>query len=158
MSPPGILPRPFLWRYDKKFFQRDSLAANVIGGADLPLLDDGYDWDNVVLDPTLAPPVSDDFGGFLRREPWSRRHRLPFRHRYLLYGLPGNDKTSIVRVMACHPAITVYGVNFSNEDLDRLYGAVNLDTLEAMDLLRSESRAAADRADGRPVGFETLAR
>src|SRR5206468_8601589 len=63
------------------------------------------------------------------------------------YGPPGNGKTSIVRVMASHPAITAYALNFSNprlnnadltylfesagrtapslvifEDLDRLYG------------------------------------
>ena len=122
-------------------------VVRVIGGADLALPEDGYDWQSVVLDPTATRLLREDFEGFLAREIWFRRHRLPFRRGYFLYGPPGNGKTSIVRVMASHPAITAYALNFSNprlnngdltylfesagrtapslvifEDLDRLYG------------------------------------
>jgi len=93
-------------------------AVRVIGGGDLPLPEGGYDWSTVVLEPALIRLLRDDFEGFLQREPWFRRHRLPFRRGYFLYGPPGNGKTSIIRVMASHPLITSYTLNFSNEELN----------------------------------------
>jgi SpoVK/Ycf46/Vps4 family AAA+-type ATPase len=45
------------------------------------------------------------------------RHRLPFRRGYLFYGPPGNGKTSAIRVMASHPAISAFTLDFSNAEL-----------------------------------------
>jgi chaperone BCS1 len=71
-----------------------------------------YDWDRVVLDPTLIRLVRDDFESFLKREGWFKQHRLPFRRAYLFYGPPGNGKTSVFRVMASHPAISAHSLDF----------------------------------------------
>lgn len=92
-------------------------GVHVIGGKSIPLPEAGYDWDRVVLDPDLTGLVREDFETFLQREAWFRRHRLPFRRGYLFYGPPGNGKTSAIRVMTLHPAMSSYSLDFSNEDL-----------------------------------------
>lgn len=92
--------------------------VRVLGGQNVTLPPNSHDWDRVVLDPTLIRLVRDDFEGFLKREEWFKQHRLPFRRGYLFYGPPGNGKTSVLRVMASHPAISAHSMDFSNEDLD----------------------------------------
>jgi hypothetical protein len=89
----------------------------MIGGRDVPLWNQECDWDSLVLDAQVVSSVKDDFAFFLQREDWFRRFRLPFRRGYLLYGPPGNGKTSVVRAMASHPAIRAFSLDFSNEEL-----------------------------------------
>lgn len=89
----------------------------TIGGRDIVLWNQECDWDSLVLDPQVVRAVKDDFAFFLQREDWFRRFRLPFRRGYLLYGPPGNGKTSVVRVMASHPAIRAFSLDFSNDEL-----------------------------------------
>ncbi len=77
-----------------------------------------YDWDSVVLDPATTELVRADFESFFQREQWFRYHGLPFRRGYLFYGPPGNGKTTVIRVMASHPAITPFTLDFCHECLD----------------------------------------
>jgi len=76
-----------------------------------------YDWDSVVLEPSTTQLVRNDFETFFHREQWFREHGLPFRRGYLLYGPPGNGKTSVIKVMASHPAITPFTLDFCHECL-----------------------------------------
>jgi SpoVK/Ycf46/Vps4 family AAA+-type ATPase len=92
-------------------------SVQIFLGQDVPLPLNGYDWNQVVLDPAITRLVRDDFETFLQREAWFKRHRLPFRRGYLFYGPPGNGKTSALRVMASHPAISAHSLDFSDEDL-----------------------------------------
>jgi len=89
----------------------------MIGGRDIPLPSEGCGWDSLVLDAQVIRLVKDDFAFFLQREAWFRRFRLPFRRGYLLYGPPGNGKTSVVRVLAAHTSIRAFSLDFSNEEL-----------------------------------------
>jgi ATPase family associated with various cellular activities (AAA) len=91
--------------------------VRVVGGRDIPLAATGYDWNQVVLDPTLVHLVRHDFEGFLQREAWFKRYGLPFRRGYLFYGPPGNGKTSVIRVMASHPAVSAHSLDFSDENM-----------------------------------------
>jgi len=89
----------------------------VIGGKDIPLSPEEFGWDSLVLEPEVVQFVKNDFDFFLQRESWFRRFRLPFRRGYLLYGPPGNGKTSVARAMASHPNLRAFSIDFSNEEL-----------------------------------------
>lgn len=91
--------------------------VRMIGGRDIPLSTEACSWDSLVLDSQLARLVRDDFAFFLQREAWFRKFQLPFRRGYLLYGPPGNGKTSAVRIMASHPSIRAFSLDFSNDEL-----------------------------------------
>jgi ATP-dependent 26S proteasome regulatory subunit len=91
---------------------------SMMAGRDILLSKDGYRWDSVVLDVNLERFVRQDFESFFRREEWFRRHNLPFRRGYLLYGPPGNGKTTVARIMACHPAIRAFGIDFRTAEYD----------------------------------------
>jgi len=63
--------------------------------------------------------VRRDFELFFEREDWFRQHHLlllPYRRGYLLWGAPGNGKTATIRVMAAHPYIRPYTVDFSDSE------------------------------------------
>ena len=77
-----------------------------------------YDWDSVVLEPSTTQLVRNDFEAFFQREQWFREHGLPFRRGYLFYGPPGNGKSSVIKVMASHPAITPFTLDFCHEGLN----------------------------------------
>jgi hypothetical protein len=79
-------------------------------------LEGRYDWDTLVLDPTVSRLVRRDFELFFEREEWFRKHNLPYRRGYLLYGNPGNGKTAVIRVMAAHPHIRPYALDLSDGD------------------------------------------
>jgi ATP-dependent 26S proteasome regulatory subunit len=92
-------------------------VITVIGGRDIPLPKNGYNWDSVFLDPSLAQLVRDDFETFWQSEPWFVEQGLPYRRGFLLYGPPGNGKTSVARIMACHPLVSSFSIDFSAEGL-----------------------------------------
>jgi len=90
---------------------------SVFGGNDIPLTPGGCDWDSIVLDARVSKMVRDDFEFFFQHEAWFKRVRIPFRRGYLFYGPPGNGKTSAIKVMASHPGISAFTLDFSNEEV-----------------------------------------
>lgn len=89
----------------------------VVGGRDIPLPENGYNWDSVILEPALNEHVRDDFETFWESESWFVKQGLPYRRGFLLYGPPGNGKTTVARIMACHPLVSVFSIDFSAEGL-----------------------------------------
>jgi ATPase family associated with various cellular activities (AAA)/Ankyrin repeats (many copies)/Ankyrin repeats (3 copies) len=107
-SPTSVLNRLL------SLFQSQPKKVSVWGGGQLSFTPN-YDWDSVVLDPSVVRLVRNDFESFFRRERWFREHGLPFRRGYLFYGPPGNGKTTVIKVMASHPAITPLTFDFGSE-------------------------------------------
>lgn len=89
----------------------------VIGGQPISLPENGYDWDAVMLEPSLNDFVRTDYESFWTSESWFRDRRLPYRRGYLLYGPPGNGKSTVARTMACHPLATAFSIDFGEEHL-----------------------------------------
>jgi hypothetical protein len=131
----------------RRLFVSSRKVVRVLGGRDIELRRTGYNWDSVVLSPVIRQMLRDDFERFLKDEAWFHRRGLPWRRGFLLYGPPGNGKTMAIRVMASHPDVRAYALDFANrnlsadsvallfelaartapsivifEDLDRLYG------------------------------------
>jgi hypothetical protein len=89
----------------------------VIGGQPVSLSEARYDWDTVVLEPSLNDLIRADYETFWESEDWFSKRHLPFRRGYLLYGPPGNGKSTVVRIMACHPLVTAFSIDFGEEHL-----------------------------------------
>ena len=126
-------------------------------------LEGRYDWDTLVLDPTVSRMVRQDFELFFDREEWFRKHNLPYRRGYLFYGNPGNGKTAVIRVMAAHPHIRPYAVDLSDSDnqssqLVALFEQASRNT-PALVILEDLDRAfptEGKRTRERSVSFQTL--
>src|ERR1035441_4004832 len=74
-------------------------------------------WEDLVLDPCVVRLLQNDYESFFQREAWFRENRLAFRRGYLLYGPPGNGKTSAIRAMLSRPEITGHTINLFKQDL-----------------------------------------
>jgi hypothetical protein len=92
-------------------------TITVVGGRDIPLREDGYDWDSVVLDPAVNGFLRADYETFWESEAWFVEQGLPYRRGFLLYGPPGNGKTTVARIMASHPQVSSLSIDFSCEGL-----------------------------------------
>ena len=83
-------------------------------------------WDQLVLDPSIAHLLKNDFQSFFQREPWFRKMRLPFRRGYLLHGPPGNGKSTAIRAMLTSAGLAAYTLRLfdsrtDDEDMERLF-------------------------------------
>ncbi len=75
-------------------------------------------WDHLVLDERVRRLVRDDFLRFLSSRDWFEAKGIPFRRGYLLYGPPGNGKTSVVRAMASMPGLSPCSLAWSRPNTD----------------------------------------
>jgi ATP-dependent 26S proteasome regulatory subunit len=89
----------------------------VVGGRDIALPENGYKWESVLLAPELNELLREDYETFWESESWFTEQGLPYRRGFLLYGPPGNGKTTVARIMACHPLVSTFSIDFSCEGM-----------------------------------------
>ena len=73
--------------------------------------------DTIVLPPGAREFIEDDVREFLRSERWYVDRGLPYRRGYILHGLPGTGKSSLVFSLAGHFNLPLYVVRLSDERL-----------------------------------------
>jgi chaperone BCS1 len=93
------------------------------------LSDDGDEWLNVlkkkpraletvILDTTLANELITDAKDFFTKQEWYVDRGIPYRRGYLLYGPPGNGKTSFIQSLAGELKLDICVLGLSSNSLD----------------------------------------
>jgi hypothetical protein len=103
-------------QFDAWVQQRDrgNLHIRVIDGEDLPYTKD-HTWEDLFLPKNIKDEVQSLVENFLASKDFYLQNRIPWKRGILLYGKPGNGKTSIIRtVMSMYnfkPVTIVPGAN-----------------------------------------------
>ncbi|KAF8312188.1 hypothetical protein DL93DRAFT_1324656 [Clavulina sp. PMI_390] len=68
---------------------------------------------SVVLEPGVKDMLIADAKDFLASEAWYADRGIPYRRGYLLYGVPGSGKTSLIHAIAGELSLDIYVVSLS---------------------------------------------
>lgn len=68
---------------------------------------------SIVLNPGIKEILLDDARDFLRSEKWYADRGIPFRRGYLLHGVPGSGKSSLIHALAGQLQLDIYVVSLS---------------------------------------------
>ncbi|KAF6755074.1 BCS1 N terminal-domain-containing protein [Ephemerocybe angulata] len=68
---------------------------------------------SIVLNPGVKEMLVEDTKDFLRSEKWYMDRGIPFRRGYLLYGVPGSGKSSLIHALAGYLQLDIYVVSLS---------------------------------------------
>ncbi|KAF9651773.1 P-loop containing nucleoside triphosphate hydrolase protein [Thelephora ganbajun] len=74
--------------------------------------------DSIVLDRGVKEDLLSDARTFLGSRSWYSERGIPFRRGYLLYGVPGSGKTSLIHSLAGELGLDVYMISLSRAGLD----------------------------------------
>ncbi|KAL5536657.1 hypothetical protein ACEPAF_480 [Sanghuangporus sanghuang] len=72
---------------------------------------------SIVLDPSVKEMLLADCRDFLRSEEWYAERGIPFRRGYLLYGVPGSGKTSLIHSLAGELGLDIYVLSLSSKGM-----------------------------------------
>lgn len=68
---------------------------------------------SIVLNPGVKEMLLNDARDFLKSEKWYADRGIPFRRGYLLHGVPGSGKTSLIHALAGELMLDIYVVSLS---------------------------------------------
>ncbi|KAI0311894.1 hypothetical protein OF83DRAFT_1177133 [Amylostereum chailletii] len=74
--------------------------------------------DTIILDANAKEMILADAKDFLKSKKWYTTRGIPFRRGYLLYGVPGSGKTSLVHGLAGHLGLDIFVLTLSYSGLD----------------------------------------
>lgn len=76
------------------------------------------DMDSVIIPPKMKQFLLTDAEDFLGSEQWYSQRGIPWQRGYLLYGVPGAGKTSIIQALAGHFGLNIYVISLARRGLD----------------------------------------
>ncbi|KAF8316584.1 P-loop containing nucleoside triphosphate hydrolase protein [Clavulina sp. PMI_390] len=76
------------------------------------------DIDSVIIPPKMKQFLLSDATDFLASEQWYSQRGIPWQRGYLLYGVPGAGKTSIIQALAGHFGLNIYVISLARRGLD----------------------------------------
>ncbi|KAH9895216.1 hypothetical protein C8Q73DRAFT_790378 [Cubamyces lactineus] len=115
---------------------------------------------SIVLNPGVKEMLLADTKDFLKSEKWYADRGIPFRRGYLLYGVPGSGKSSLIHAIAGELMLDIYVVSLSSSwindsTLTTLMGRVParcIVLLEDLDAAFTRSTSRDGNATGNPEG------
>lgn len=78
------------------------------------------DWDDIILDDSIRFMIKNDLESFMKKRSWFQSKGLPYRRGYLLYGPPGNGKSTAIRAILTQTRIPAYTLKRMYDD-DSVY-------------------------------------
>ncbi|KAK0204018.1 P-loop containing nucleoside triphosphate hydrolase protein [Desarmillaria ectypa] len=115
---------------------------------------------SIVLNPGVKEMLLNDARDFLKSEKWYADRGIPFRRGYLLHGVPGSGKSSLIHAIAGELMLDIYVVSLSSSwisdsTLTTLMGRVPprcILLLEDLDAAFTRSVSRDKNSDGNPEG------
>lgn len=108
---------------------------------------------SIVLNPGVKEMLLADTKDFLRSEKWYADRGIPFRRGYLLYGVPGSGKSSLIHAIAGELMLDIYVVSLSSSwindsTLTTLMGRVPARCIVLLEDLDAAFTRSVTRDDG----------
>ncbi|CAE6504798.1 unnamed protein product [Rhizoctonia solani] len=115
---------------------------------------------SIVLEPGVKDMLLTDAKDFLRSEEWYAERGIPFRRGYLLHGVPGSGKTSLIHAVAGELGLDIYVVSLnmkgmSDNTLANLMGRIPQRCILLLEDLDAAFTRGTSR-DGKSTGAPTV--
>ncbi|EJU03830.1 P-loop containing nucleoside triphosphate hydrolase protein, partial [Dacryopinax primogenitus] len=121
-------------------------------------------WSSIVLEKGIKDTLLTDARDFLASQAWYVQRGIPYRRGYLLHGVPGSGKTSLIHALSGELGLDIYVISLSRRTMDdqALNDIVNqlppqcIALMEDIDCAFKKGITARSGADDSEDGEETV--